>query len=279
MLDGYGITIGRVLPRAYWQRFVGVKILNFSKTMHYIATENSLVSQHYQYFPSPLSSFRTAPEGLHGFFWCRRPDDISWNHVRSLIGATRFDSFHLHLVSDPGQSGPVFPTEDEIVRHNITITTGWFADKEELQVLQAKANVFFAPRLEEGIGQAMLEAFSLGQCVVAPDAGTMNEYIVHGVNGLLYNPDDLHALSFEKAMSLGQWAREAAIAGHTRWLVSEQRLVEYILTPSKFYYEQKALSACPPWLEHVRSHPLARICKSTLRPFVHFGKHQIQKIR
>ena len=194
--------------------------------------------------------------------------------MRSLIGDTQFDSFHLHLVPDPGQPEPVYPTEDEIVRHNITITTKWFADKNELQKCQAKANVFFAPRLEEGIGQAMLEAFSSGQCVVAPDAGTMNEYIVHGVNGLLYNPSDLKALSFEKVELLGQWAREAAIAGHARWLASEQKLVEYILTPSKLCYKQGGLSTCPPWSERVRSHPMVRVCKSTLRSLVRRWKQQ-----
>ncbi|OXS29344.1 MAG: hypothetical protein BCS36_00235 [Desulfovibrio sp. MES5] len=268
MLDGYGITTGHALPRTYWRKFAGVKILNFSRTLHYIAIENSLVSQCYQYYQPPLFESRAPQTGLHGFFWCRRPEDISWKHIRILIGETTFDSFHLHLVPDPGQPEPERPTKDEIMQHHMTISTGWFETKDEILQLQKKANVFFAPRLEEGIGQAMLEAFSLGQCIVSPDTGTMNEYIVHGVNGLLYNPADLRALSFENAVNLGQWGRESAITGRSHWQELEQKLVEYILTPSRLCYEQALLPTRPPWIERVCSHPITQNCKSKLRPFV-----------
>lgn len=272
MLDDYGITTGHALPHTYWRKFAGVKILNFSRTLHYIAIENSLVSQCYQYFQPPLPEVSVPQTGLHGFFWCRRPEDISWNHIRSLIGEATFDSFHLHLVPDPGQPDLERPTTDEVMRHNMTISTGWFESKDEILELQKKANVFFAPRLEEGIGQAMLEAFSLGQCVVAPDSGTMNEYIVHGVNGLLYNLANQRALSFKDATSLGQWGRKSALAGHTRWQELEQKLVEYILAPSRQSYEHASLPTRPPWIERICGHNLTRNCKSRLRPFVRWLK-------
>ena len=57
----------------------------------------------------------------------------------------------------------------------------------------SRANVYFAPRLEEGIGQTFLEAIRWGRCVVAADNRTINEYIIHGVNGLLYD-----TLSFQR---------------------------------------------------------------------------------
>ena len=270
MLDGYGITFGRAVPQAYWQDFAGVKILNFSKTLHYINTANSLVSRYYQYFQQPLPEPLAPSEGLHGFFWCRKPDDISWEHLRRLIGDTRFDSFHLHLVPDPGQPAPPYPTNKEIIRHNITITTNWFADNAEFQKVRARANVFFTPRLEEGIGQATLESFSYGQCVVAPDSGTMNEYILDGINGLLYAHAKLAPLSFEEAVALGRRGWESAMSGYKRWRAAEQNLEEYILTPSKICYEQAALLITRPWLERARKHSSLQRCKSAMRPLIRF---------
>ena len=268
MLDGYGITTGHAQSHKYWRRFAGVKILNFSRTLHYIAIENSLVSQYYQYYQPPLSAPIAEQKGLHGFFWCRRPEDISWNHLRCLIGDTQFDSFHLHMVTDPAQPEPASPTEDEVLRHNITISTDWFDTKEDLLQLQRKANIFFAPRLEEGIGQAMLEAFCFGQCVVAPDTGTMNEYIVHGVNGLLYNPSNLKPLSFENAACLGQWGCKSGIVGYERWQEAEQQLVEYILTPSRSCYKHASLPTRPSWFDRACTHSVTQFCKEKLRPFV-----------
>ena len=54
MLDGCGITTGQPPSQAYWQNFLGVKILNFSRALHYVCRVNSLVSQYYQYFQRPL---------------------------------------------------------------------------------------------------------------------------------------------------------------------------------------------------------------------------------
>lgn len=147
----------------------------------------------------------------------------------------RFDSFHIHLATDPGTPAPQLPSAEEIAKHRITTST-WFENKADLYALMERANVYFAPRVEEGIGQSFLEAMGRGQCVVAPNQGTMNEYILPGVNGLLFDIHNPQPLDFSEVARLGARARESTIAGRAAWEAAEEDLVRFILTPSEALY-------------------------------------------
>jgi len=234
MLDAFGIYCG---PRWnlgwYWEAFQGCKVLNFSLALHAIATGFGLRSFFVRYYPQPENS---VPAGMaRPFFWIRRDDMVSWPIVRQLLGDTRFDSMHLHIAPDPGSPAPELPTEAERAEYNI-VTSTWFANKQDFLDILERATLFFAPRREEGIGQSFLEAMARGQCVVAPDSGTMNEYILHGVNGLLYDPAHPAPLDFSRAAELGCCARQSVVIGRERWLAAADRLEEFILTPSAALY-------------------------------------------
>lgn len=51
----------------------------------------------------------------------------------------------------------------------------------------SQSQIAIAPRRKEGIGMAFLEAMAMGKCVVANDDATMNEYIVNGESGILFD--------------------------------------------------------------------------------------------
>ena len=242
MLDGLGYTRERQLGGvSYWSKFANIKILNFSKTVHYVCNAFGLESRYFQYFQPPQSRLPAQRQGLHGFFWARREDQISVNTILALIGDTKFDSLHIHLAPDPGAPIPEAPSREICQKFTIT-TSNWFEKKEDFEAVLGRANVFFAPRLEEGIGQAMLEAFSRGQCVVAPDCGTMNEYIMHDANGLLYRYDKPTPLDFSKAVELGSAGHTLATKGFSHWKSCEQDLVQFILTPCENFYRIKTPS-------------------------------------
>lgn len=220
----------------FWEPFQGSKVLSFSTPVHTLATGFGIASHLVHYYPEVPPAHRRATEGLHGFFWLRRERELGWDVVRALIGPTRFDGFHLHLVGDPGFPPVQLPPPEDVEAHRITTST-WFDHSSNFDEVASRANVYFAPRLEEGIGQTFLEAMGRGQCVVAADGPTMNEYIVHGVNGLLYDPRSPAPLDFSDAAHIGWEARRGAIAGRRRWEESEERLVEFILTPSPALYD------------------------------------------
>ena len=73
----------------------------------------------------------------------------------------------------------------------------------------------------------------------------MNEYIVHGVNGLLYDPGSPAPLDFSDVARLGHEARRGAIAGRRRWENSEERLAEFVLAPSSTLYRESAQAPTP----------------------------------
>ena len=239
MLDQFGLWLGPMYNlSAFWEVFQGSKVLNFSNALHCLTTGFGIASRFVRYYPPVEELLAPRKPGLHGFFWLRRELQLNWSTVRKLIGDTKFDSFHIHLATDPGTPPAVLPPPQDVQRHNITTST-WFEDKAELHALMQRANVYFAPRPGEGIGQSFLEAMGRGQCVVAPDQGTMNEYIVPGVNGLLYDLFDPAPLDFTGVAELGAQARAGTLAGRRLWERAEQGLLRFVLEPSEALYVGK----------------------------------------
>jgi hypothetical protein len=236
MLDQFGGWQGPTFNLSeFWEPFQGSKVLNFSNAGHCMTTSFGIASHFVRYYPPVVDRPNPPTEGLHGFYWLRRELEMPWQLIRKLIANTRFDSFHIHLSTDPGFPPARQPSDEDIARHKIT-TSAWFENKADLDVLIARANIYFAPRLNEGIGQSFLEAMSRGQCVVAPNQGTMNEYIVPGLNGLLYDPRRPVALDFSNCFELGRQAKRGARYGRALWEQSEEDLLSFILAPSRDLY-------------------------------------------
>jgi glycosyltransferase involved in cell wall biosynthesis len=79
---------------------------------------------------------------------------------------------------------------------------------------------------------SFLEAMARGQCVIAADNPTMNEYITHGVNGLLFAPRQPMPLDLAAMPRLGRRAREGIEDGFERWQRDRRgRLLDYIAAP------------------------------------------------
>lgn len=224
------------LERSDWRQLLAagrLKILNFSSALHSrLQRYGAHSSAYFQYYPDPscydpVSDF----EALRGFFWQRRSDP-NWTHVQRLTGQAAFDSFTLHLAVDPGAPVAVLPSEQEQRERNIELTR-WFPNRGDLVRKLREANVYFAPRPDEGIGLAFLEAMAMGMAVCAHDAPTHNEYIVDGVNGYLFNMLDPQACDWARAAELGRRARESVEKGHARWLSDRTRLLDFLVTPQQ----------------------------------------------
>lgn len=216
-----------------WLRYRTCKFLCFSKTLHAWLRSLGIDSAAVQYFIESAPEPKTGiPSGLNGFFW-QRTSDITWDQIKILISGTKFDQFHIHCVTDPPGYTLVMPSEAERETHRITFSE-WFPKKMDYMHTLEQASVFFAPRLQEGIGMSFLEAMAKGKCVVAPDNPTMNEYIEHGVNGLLYDPDHPSPLDFSDVHTLGARARETCAAGYRKWIGSEGDIFGFINRPLRY---------------------------------------------
>lgn len=214
-------------PDLWWVNYSLCRFLNFSSTLHRrfdgLALETSLV----QYFPEVPELPARQNEALTGFFW-QRTARIPWTTVSKLIEGTEWKRFNLHCATDPGQGTLPMPDAEESKRRNIVLTD-WFETRAEYHRVVEECQVYFAPRDYEGIGMGFLEAMALGKCVVAPDTPTHNEYIVHGVNGILYDPLNPQPLDFSNHAELGRAARETCVAGRAKWLAEgETELMRFV---------------------------------------------------
>jgi len=216
-------------PDKLFLGFSDYRFISFCRDLHQRLKGLNLRSQYWQYYADPASlPFSADSFGqLKGFFW-QRTNDITWEQIRPLISEANFTSFHLHLALDPIWYREVLPTEEEMEKYHITITR-WFENKADYLKVLMQSNVFFTPRLYEGIGMPVIESMTMGKLVVSPDYPTMNEYIRNGHNGLLYHLQDLKPLDFTDAARMALQAREDSMAGFARWQEGQQELQEYII--------------------------------------------------
>ncbi|MBW6397820.1 glycosyltransferase [Roseomonas sp. HJA6] len=208
--------------------FSAAKILCFSWALAAEVTPRAPVLTRMQYFPeadpAPVTDFDT----LRGFLWYRRRD-IPPEAVFAQTAGTTFASLAIHDAPDPGHAAP-FPKAAPAHVGKLIRST-WSEDGGAFREALAGANVFFAPRPLEGIGMAFLEAMARGLCVVAPDAPTMNEYVSHGANGLLYAPGRRAPLDFDDARGIGARARDGIIRGRAQWEAGIPALLDFLATP------------------------------------------------
>lgn len=229
LIPMYDAVVG--LSDEFWLRYKKIKFLNFSKTLHERLTALGLISVYYQYFlpPKEVEYCKNNTSELKGFYW-QRTNKITWNQIKKLVGTTDFSNIHIHAAVDPPGYEFIEPTEEEIKKYNITIST-WFENKKKYLKHIEKYNVFFCPRLYEGIGISFIEAMAMGMCVVAPDNPTMNEYIENNKTGFLYDPNNPQPIDFSNATAIGMNARKYIENGYEEWIANKKDIIEFIETP------------------------------------------------
>jgi len=194
-----------------------MEYLSFSSQMHETLLKYGRNSRYIQYFPDPekFPDFRRNFSTLRGFFWQRTPA-VTWDTIRQLIGDAPLECLHVHIALDADHlKVPAFP---KAWRGMLITLSTWFENQSAYYEMMTSANIYFVPRNTEGIGLSFLEAMAMGMCVVAPDCPTMNEYIKHQENGLLYDRNNPMPLDFSNAETLGRNARQSIEAGRQVWL-------------------------------------------------------------
>jgi len=214
-----------------WTQYYPFKFINFSKTLYeklnFLGIKNNLYAQ-YAPKPATIESSIDISDKQTLFFW-QRSSEINWPLIKKLIKNEQVKSIHLHRIETEMGKDTWFekPSEEDIKDYNITFSS-WFDSKADLLDKMNECSVFIAPRLYEGIGQTFLEAMSLGKCVVSPDFPTMNEYIQHGQNGLLFNYHYPEKIDLSDAVAIGIQARQSVKEIYEKWASKEIQIIEFI---------------------------------------------------
>ena len=206
---------------------LGLKIICFSKVNFDKSSKVGLDSLYVQYFPKPQNQNLIKDySGLKIIFWQRRKE-INWQTVKEIIADQKVEKIYFRNIPDPFMVNLSIPPKEDIEKYNIIISDKWLSF-EELEELFFQYNIFFAPRLYEGIGMAFLEAMSKGLAVVAPNTSTHNEYIINGFNGYLYDFKNPKKIDFSNLKEIGENSFKTSLEGYQKWQNSIGEIINFI---------------------------------------------------
>lgn len=206
MYDGYA-----PLESRFWLEYSDFKIVYFSTALEkIISTKYNIDSFYIKYYPH-LKKISNFGNESWVYFW-KRIDKINLSTLYKVLG-WRIQKITLNTNVDPYNKKPtpllnLFP--------NIKLVD-WFESPLLLDEEIQKSSIYFAPRSSEGIGLSFLNAMALGRCVVAPDNPTMNEYIVNGVNGYLYDLNDPQKIRLKNVRQIQHNAIASVVRGRQKF--------------------------------------------------------------
>ena len=205
-----------------WLPYREFQIVSFCRKLHEDLLRVGLSSHYIQYYPKPIELADWGDEARI-FFW-RRRQAVGVSLIETLFSSIEIQALHLHDALDSGMTA-----ELPVLKNGWTLTVStWYEQKLEMINDMQMAAYYVAPREREGIGMSFLEAMAAGRCVVGVDEPTMNEYIIHGHNGLLYSPGQPVAFEQFDLRELQKQAREDSLRGRRGWEDKQAQIFEWI---------------------------------------------------
>jgi Glycosyl transferases group 1 len=231
MLDGSGD-----LPSLHWEISNQARFVSFSRKLHVTIQRAGGSSLLVKFFPEvPADAKPRNFDHIDAFFWQRRPEHgLDLPLVLKLIGS-QVRTLYFHDAPDVAEPGKGKNRWSKRIENRINIVRSeWFRNQSDYTRVLAKANLFVAPRMAEGIGMGFLEAMGHGMVVIAHDAGTHNEYICDGINGILFSMQTpLLDLDRDALTQISGQARQTIIDGREKWNASIPELIDFIETTPK----------------------------------------------
>ena len=219
----------------FWNKYKKYKIFCFSKTLYTFLKDRDFNTYHSQYYIKPEIEIIEDSQKCNFFYW-ERSKKIHWNLVKKLLGDTTIDKFHYHDSTKIREKNLERPTDSDVEKYNIEFSD-WFSTNDEYKKILEKTSVYIAPRESEGIGLSFIEALAKGCCVIAYNAPTMNEYVVHGENGFLFDENTIATLDFseEEISKLRKNSLQKVQKGWEAWEKSKPDIVNFIQKPINTY--------------------------------------------
>jgi glycosyltransferase involved in cell wall biosynthesis len=110
-------------------------------------------------------------------------------------------------------------------------------DQSDLWWLFAHSDLVISPGEHDGVPNSLLEAMASGCYPVAGDIESLREWIIPGINGLLYPPDDAIALAESILLILDNPDRRFEAARQNRKLIRERADLAEIRKKASGFYE------------------------------------------
>lgn len=229
MYDG----TGEMAP-IHWLTMQGSLFLNFSEVVHKKITALGLDSIFGRYYPDSKNYPQfssTNGNDASIFFWERQPvNGLSADWLSYQLNSQAYSpkKIHIHQSPDPGQ----YPKRHSCFVNDVFIgrevsTSSWFSNKTDYLDKLAGFGIYIAPRKAEGIGFSFIDAMACGLIVFAHDMPTMNEYIQHEKNGILFD-DTLPDFRKLDLTQLRRQSIESFAEGRRKWLLFSDQMLKSI---------------------------------------------------
>ncbi|KGR36768.1 putative polysaccharide biosynthesis protein [Vibrio campbellii] len=112
----------------------------------------------------------------------------------NVVARLKSSGYRLKLVvGGNGETGKVKSVVKKLAIEDVVSVVGWIAGKEK-NLEFSKCDVYVLPSYNEGLPMAILEAMSIGKCVISTSVGGIPEVINDKVNGFVFYPGDLNSL-------------------------------------------------------------------------------------
>lgn len=172
-----------------------LRIVAFSQAVAHRARQAGLTVLQLQYYKDPRTFGPTNWSGQRVLFYWNRTGLFSREFLQQLCTTLEVDQLLVRENLDPGTPSEArFSWPSRLKNTSVKVIDEALNQEAYLRLLQ-QAHLYLAPRLFEGVGMSFLEAMASGCCVLAHNGATMNEYIRHGQNGVLFSrPWSMHRL-------------------------------------------------------------------------------------
>ena len=171
--------------QAWWNRLPkNVHIVSFSEQVCAKANAAGLPLLQLKYYKDPATFKPVSWQAGRVIFYWNRTGLIGPKFLEQLCRSLQAKKLIFR--------GQIDPRIDKNVSYKLpdkfgeTIIESVSMSSQEVYIKKLdEANIFIAPRKNEGVGMTFIEALAKGCCVISYDAPTMNEYIHSGGNGIL----------------------------------------------------------------------------------------------
>lgn len=207
------------------ESWTSYKIISFCRSMHEDLCDWGLESAYFQYFPKPQLNFPLPVEIQKAFYWKRENTYINEVIPDSVINMLFRDTgikLHCHSESASGCT----------LGDMVASISSWMPDKEDMTKMMRTCSLYIAPRESEGIGMSFLDAMANGLAVVGADNPTMNEYLVDGENGYLFDVLNPRKINLGDLQRVRERSLETCFNGYKRWEREKWSLIDFIEAPS-----------------------------------------------
>lgn len=185
-----------------WSKYP-IKIISYSRRLTRIAQSTGIPVFDIQYFDDPLDMQPVRWGDQRNAFYWNRTGLLNREHLVALCQALDLD----HLFYRPTMDYFVpqstqFTLPGRIGRTQVHMIP-YLPHTEYLEIV-GRTHLYIAPRWAEGVGVTVTEAMASGCVVLANNAPTMNEYVVHGETGIFLPYSRLlrHLIRFKSKLEL-----------------------------------------------------------------------------